>query len=73
MGCGSSPFLDCDKSIMVCLYEPQGNIKDHALMTDENFALLQASNEGIETCKRYFMIFESSFSNVFSETNLFDS
>ena len=52
MGCGVAPFIECAKNLLVCLYEPQGNIKEHALMTDENFAELQESGENVQTCKR---------------------
>ena len=52
IGCGSSAFTKCEKALLVCLYEPKGNIKEQALMTDEQFITFQASGENLESCKR---------------------
>ena len=51
MGCGFTPFVKCEKSILVCIYQPKGNIKEHALMSDKNYAELVASGENLQTCK----------------------
>ena len=60
MGCGASQINGCAKALLVCLYEPQGNIKEHSLMTDENFAALHASGDNVQTCKRLIETFKST-------------
>ena len=52
IGCGSSAFPNCKKALLVCIYEPKGNIKEEALMTDEQFSNLQTSGDIVESCQR---------------------